>query len=81
MVVSALEIDAVLVDEAVFNAVSMLVVVPALNWDSVLVPGELLDETEKGTNVVTVSVSSTVVYEVNVLVVFTSVCPAVGNPT
>jgi hypothetical protein len=81
MVVSALEIDAVLVNEAVFKAVPMLVVVPALDWDSMSVPGELLHETGGGTNVVTVSVSSTVVYEVNVLVGFASVCPAVGSPT
>jgi hypothetical protein len=83
VVVPTLKFDEVSVHEEVLgSANSALVVAPTLDFDAVSVHEELLDGTERGTNVVTVSVSSTVVYKVIiVLVVVTSVCPSVGNPT
>jgi hypothetical protein len=77
VVVSALELDDVSVHKEVLaGANSTLVVVPALDLDAVLVHEELFGDTERGTNAVTVSVSSTVGCKVTVLVVVASVVQA-----
>jgi hypothetical protein len=79
-VIPALEIDIVSVHEEVIpGADPMFVVVPALDWNAVSVHEELLDDIARPTDIVTVSVSSTVVYEVTVLVVVTSDFSGVGN--
>jgi hypothetical protein len=76
-----LELDDVSVHEEVVAGANLtLVVVPALDLDAVLVHEELLGDTERGTSVVTVSVSSTVGCKVTVMVVVSSVCPGVRNP-
>ena len=61
VVVSPLELDDVSLHEGVVAGANLtLVVVSALDLDAVLVHEGLLGDTEKGTNVVTVSVSFTV---------------------
>ena len=81
VVVSLLELDDVSVHEEVApRANSTLVVVSALDLDAVLIYEELLGDTERGTNVVTVGISSTVGCKVTGLVIVKSVYPGVGNP-
>ncbi len=65
----------------VVRAELRLVVVLVLDLDAVSVhEEELLDDAEKPTDVVVVSVSSRVVYKVIGLNLVASVCPGVGDP-